>query len=265
MPGASTECLPLPPETARAGRAAFSLDHPYLAIGDRLDVLSRGLDWRHIDLWSTSSTPALITNALVTLLQYVEDLSDAQAAEATRTRIDWKYALHLPLAYAGLQPDRLATFRDRLRDDPSGQEVCAQFMGRLCETGLPVPAGVATAGFGAVLERVECRECLDRACDAMCQAVEALATEEPEWLRDHALPQWFVRYGHPGMPVHFPEDQSGREAWLQTTFGDMSTLLRALDTPASRRLLARPEIAQLRLMTAQSAMAPGDRSRVNEA
>ncbi|GHO48743.1 hypothetical protein KSX_69060 [Ktedonospora formicarum] len=35
--------------------------------------------------------------AFVTVLQFVEGLSDRQAAEAVRTRIDWKYALRLEL------------------------------------------------------------------------------------------------------------------------------------------------------------------------
>jgi transposase len=31
----------------------------------------------------------------VTVMQFIEDLSDRQAAEAVRSRIDWKYALSL--------------------------------------------------------------------------------------------------------------------------------------------------------------------------
>ncbi|MHB1319247.1 MAG: transposase [Anaerolineae bacterium] len=265
MLGAPTECLPLPPDTARAGRSAFSLDHPYLAIGDQLDVLTRGLNWRHIGLWPASPTSTLVASTLITILQYVEDLSDAQAAEAARTRIDWKYALHLPLAYAGLQPERLVAFRDALRDDREGQAICAQFMGRLGDAGLLVQSDATAGGFGAVLERVACRECLDRACNAMCQAVEALATEEPEWLRDHALPQWFERYTRAGMPVRFPQGQSAREAWLLTTYGDMEYLLRALDSEPAPRLRALPEIAALQVLTSQETMASGDGPQWNVA
>jgi transposase len=39
--------------------------------------------------------------ALVTLMQYIEDLSDRRAADAVRSRIDWKYALSLELTDAG--------------------------------------------------------------------------------------------------------------------------------------------------------------------
>jgi len=40
--------------------------------------------------------------ALVSVLQFAEDLTGRQAADAVRTRIDWKYALGLELADAGL-------------------------------------------------------------------------------------------------------------------------------------------------------------------
>jgi len=39
--------------------------------------------------------------ALVSVLQYVEDLSDRQAADAVRGRIDWKYLLGLDLTDPG--------------------------------------------------------------------------------------------------------------------------------------------------------------------
>jgi transposase len=39
--------------------------------------------------------------ALVTLMQFGENLTDRQAAEAVRGRIDWKYALGLELTDAG--------------------------------------------------------------------------------------------------------------------------------------------------------------------
>jgi len=35
--------------------------------------------------------------ALICVMQFVENLSDRQAAEAVRARIDWKYTLSLPL------------------------------------------------------------------------------------------------------------------------------------------------------------------------
>ena len=52
--------------------------------------------------------------ALVTVFQKVEDLTDRQAAECIRTRIDWKYALGLDLADPGFDHWVLSEFRARV-------------------------------------------------------------------------------------------------------------------------------------------------------
>jgi hypothetical protein len=52
--------------------------------------------------------------ALVTILQFHENLSDRHAAEAVRARIDWKYALSLELTDEGFDFSVLSEFRARL-------------------------------------------------------------------------------------------------------------------------------------------------------
>src|SRR5437870_7467146 len=52
--------------------------------------------------------------ALVTVMQFAEGLADAQAADAVRARIDWKYALALELTDPGFDSSVLCEFRQRL-------------------------------------------------------------------------------------------------------------------------------------------------------
>jgi transposase len=47
-------------------------------------------------------------------MQFAEDLSDRQAADAVRSRIDWKYALGLELGDPGFHFSVLSEFRGRL-------------------------------------------------------------------------------------------------------------------------------------------------------
>ena len=54
--------------------------------------------------------------AWVCVMQYVENLSDRQAAEAVRARIDWKYALSLELTENGFDDSVRSEFRKRLID-----------------------------------------------------------------------------------------------------------------------------------------------------
>jgi transposase len=80
---------PIPPETDRVARAAFPKGNRYLRVADALDSLFA--DEAFLALFPTHGQPALPPwrLALVTLLQFAEGLSDRQAANAVRRRIDW--------------------------------------------------------------------------------------------------------------------------------------------------------------------------------
>lgn len=53
---------------------------------------------------------------IVTVLQFAENLTDRQAADAVRGRIDWKYCLGLELTDKGFDFSVLSLFRARLLD-----------------------------------------------------------------------------------------------------------------------------------------------------
>ena len=52
--------------------------------------------------------------ALICVLQFIEDLTDRQAAAAVQSRIDWEYALSLELTDPGFDFSVLSEFRTRL-------------------------------------------------------------------------------------------------------------------------------------------------------
>jgi len=81
---------PVPEQTARIAQAAFPNGNPYLQMCNEFDTFFE--DEQFADLFPTRGQPALAPwrLALVTLLQVAEGLSDHQAAEAVRSRIDWK-------------------------------------------------------------------------------------------------------------------------------------------------------------------------------
>lgn len=86
---------PIPEETARIARAANPKGTLAMWLRDELGALYR--DEEFADLYPERGQPAFSPwrLALVTLLHYVENLTDRQAAEAVRERIDWKYLLGL--------------------------------------------------------------------------------------------------------------------------------------------------------------------------
>ena len=105
---------PVPELTARVAHAAFPKGNPYLRLRDELGPLFRDGDFA--DLYPRRGQPALPPwrLALVTVMQFAEDLSDRQAADAVRGRIDWKYALGLELDDPGFDFSVLSEFRARL-------------------------------------------------------------------------------------------------------------------------------------------------------
>jgi transposase len=91
----------IPEETVRVARAAFPKGKLYLAMRDELGIAFSDSDFA--ELFPSRGQPAFAPwrLALITVMQFLENLSDRQAAEAVRSRIDWKYALGLELTDSG--------------------------------------------------------------------------------------------------------------------------------------------------------------------
>jgi len=104
----------IPEETVRVARASFPKGSRYTCLRDELGAVFD--DAQFADLFPVRGRPAEAPwrLALVTLFQFAEGLPDRQAAEAVRGRIDWKYALALPLSDPGFDSTVLSEFRSRL-------------------------------------------------------------------------------------------------------------------------------------------------------
>lgn len=104
--------IPIPEETVRVARAAFPRGNLYLTMRDQLGTVYE--DENFIALFPKRGRPAEAPwqLALVSIFQFVEGLSDRQAAEAVRSRIDWKYALSLDLADPGFNFSVLSRIPD---------------------------------------------------------------------------------------------------------------------------------------------------------
>src|SRR5712692_1532394 len=108
------EISPVAEETARVARAANPKGNVCMRMRDELGSIYH--DQMFTALFPRRGQPAEAPwrLALVTVMQYMEGLSDRQAAEAVRERIDWKYALSLELTDPGFDFSLLSEFRTRL-------------------------------------------------------------------------------------------------------------------------------------------------------
>ncbi len=100
---------PIPEETARVARAAFPRGHVVMQLRDTLGTIYT--DDLFADLFPIRGQPAEAPwrLALVTVLQFMENLTDRQAADAVRDRLAWKYALSLELTDPGFDHVRHVT------------------------------------------------------------------------------------------------------------------------------------------------------------
>jgi transposase len=94
----------IPEETVRVARAAFPKASIYMRIRDALGPIYTDAAFASLfpPRGQPAESPARL--ALVTILQFAEGLSDRQAADAVRSRIDGKYALGLELTTQDLTP-----------------------------------------------------------------------------------------------------------------------------------------------------------------
>jgi len=148
--------------------------------------------------------------ALVTVLQRAENLTDRQAAEAVRTRIDWQYLLGLPLDDPGFDHTVLAEFRARVSGAGLEQVALDALLARLVPEGLVKAGGKQRTDSTYVTAAVAALTRLQLAGESVRAALEALAAAHPAWLDQRVCVADFARrYGTPmtswGPPLSQPE------------------------------------------------------------
>ncbi len=104
----------VPELTARVARTAFPKGNLCLRLYDELGTIFTDHDFAELFAQRGQPAEAPFRLALITVLQFLEGLSDRQAAEAVRARIDWKYLLCLDLDDPGCDYSILCEFRARL-------------------------------------------------------------------------------------------------------------------------------------------------------
>ena len=126
---------PVPEETVRVAKAAFPKGNVYLRIRDELGSIYKDEDLA--SLFPSRGQPALAPwrLALVTVLQFKENLTDRQAAEAVRARIDVKYLLGLALTDPGFHYSVLSEFRQRLVEGQAEQVLLDKLLERRRKAG----------------------------------------------------------------------------------------------------------------------------------
>src|SRR5215217_9426269 len=243
---------PVPDDTARIARAAFPRGNPYVLLRNRLGPVFD--DAGFADLYPQRGQPAYAPwrLALVTLMQFREGLSDRQAAEAVRGRIDWKYLLALDLPDAGFDFSVLCEFRARLLQHGATERLLARLLDAAREGGLLKAHGRQRTDSTHVLAAVRDLNRLELLAETRRAALNAIAGVAPDWLRTLAPPEWHARDDRRVEDMRLPKTKPKRDAYVAQVGTDGFRLLSAIDRAAAPPAIAAlPAVAVLRRVWAR--------------
>jgi transposase len=224
---------PIPEETTRVARAAFPKGNVYMQMRDVLGAIYDDASLR--SLFAVRGRPAESPwrLALVTVMQFAEGLSDRQAAEAVRARIDWKYALGLELTDPGFDFSVLSEFRVRLIDGAAELHLLDALLAACKSHGYLKLRGRQRTDSTHVLGALRVLSRLEQVAETLRAALNAVAAEAPDWLRSVASPEWFDRYSRRVEEYRLPRGNEARREHAALVGTDGTHLLVAIDGPAA--------------------------------
>jgi transposase len=186
----------VPDETVRVAQAAFPKGNAYLALRNALGALYADELFAPLFV-SPRGRPAESPGglAVVTVLQFAENLSDRQAADAVRGRIDWKYLLGLELTDPGFDYSLLSDLRARVVAGSSEAQLLDALLAQFKARQVLKARGRQRTDSTHVLAAIHQLNRLEAVGETLRAALNSLAVVAPDWLRAQADSAWFERYG----------------------------------------------------------------------
>ncbi|MCX5215477.1 transposase [Kitasatospora sp. NBC_00240] len=223
----------VPELTARVVRASFPKGTLAIRLREALGPLFE--DESFAEAFPVRGRPAISPGALalVSVLQFAEGLSDRQAADQVRARMDWKFLLGLELDDPGFDFTVLGDFRARLIGHGLEERLLGLVLERISGLGLLRAGGRQRTDSTHVFAAVRTLNRMEFVGETLRAALEALAAAAPQWLAGHITAAWAERYGARIDSYRFPKGENVRQKWAEQVGRDGFTLLEAAFTPGA--------------------------------
>ena len=210
----------VPEETARVAWACFPKGNIYMKMSEQLGQIYLDKDFQSlypVRCGKSALSPARL--ALITIMQFSENLTDRQAADAVRSRIDWKYALGLELTDSGFDSSVLTEFRARLIDSSQENKLLEKMLLVLREQKLVKARGKQRTDSTHILAAIRRLNRLELVAETLRQALNELAKQAPEWLINQVNKDWFDRYETRIEKYRLPKNKGEQEElfWWELT------------------------------------------------
>jgi transposase len=229
----ASPCAIIPAQTIQVARAAFPKGHPSMRMRDALGPLYTNLTFAA--LFSQTGRPAEAPAQLarMSVMPCAAGLSDAQAADAVRARIDWKDAVALALTAPGCDASVLSEVRQRLLTGHAALLLCETMLTLFREQGLLTAKGRQRTDATHVLAAIQTLNRLECVGETLRHALNVRATAAPDWRPSWVPALWCDRYSRRFADYRLPPERPARYALAEQIGTDGHQLLLAIYAPAA--------------------------------
>ncbi len=256
----------IPEETVRVAHAAYPHGNTLIKLRDELGTIYQDQAFVSLFPHNGRAVEAPWRLALITVLQFMEELPDRQAADAVRGRIDWKYLLGLELADPGFDASVLSEFRARLVQGGAEQLLLNALLELCKERGWLKARLRQRTDSTHVLAKIRAINRLTCVGEAMRFALNSLAVVAPDWLVAHSDTAWIERYGHRIEESRLPKSEADRLVLAEVIGEDGWKILSAVFDPLVPTWLREiPAVQVLRQIWVQNYWMEDGRLRWREA
>lgn len=197
--------------------------------------------------------------ALVTIVQFAEDLTDREAADAVRSRIDLKYLLGLELNDPGFDFSVLSEFRTRLLSGGAEERLLNVMLNQFQDRKWLKAGGKQRSDATHIVAAVRSLNRLELVGETLHHALNVLAQVDPNWLKSQIAGAWFDRYGQRFTDYRLPKKKEDRQALANAIGQDGYHLLQRIyldDSSPHLRMI--PAIDVLRQVWVQNYYIEGE-------
>ena len=237
----------IPADTMRVAQAALPQGNTYLKLRNFLGTIFD--DALFAPLFPSRGQPATAPwrLALVTVMQFAEGFSDRDAADAVRTRIDWKYFLGLELSDPGFDYSILSRFRGRLIKGNAEMSLLQRLLERCGALGLVREGSDMRTDSTHIIASIRNMNRLELVGETLRAALNVLSTVDPVWLSAKVDGDWYIRYAKRFERGRLPKGEEGTIAAAEQIGRDGMFLLAAIwESAAPRYLRTLPAVETLR-------------------
>lgn len=232
----------IPASTVRAARAIYGRGNLYVRLGDQLDQLAAHFSQECFLAHMGENKTALI--AILTVIQYVEKMTDIEIVDAISRRTDIRYALHMSTPSPRLDPASLCRFRSSVMTDPQVHCLFEEIF-NIIYPEITSTAMKEVPHIDDVLDSICESEVRATLVEAMLQIMEALSASHFIWLRQIALPHWYQRYSRSAVMARSDVSFRKQDFAQDEILGDIQHLLYEIRESNLPEIMQMPETERL--------------------